>query len=54
MHGRLLPVDRERFVVRIDGLEADPIPFTFMEPGDDGRYQYVHMGARLYRRGPPQ
>ena len=41
----------ERFVMRIEAL-GDDLPFTFLEPGDDGRYGYVHMGARLHRRVP--
>ena len=52
MHGRLLPIDGERFLVRIEALGGDPLPFTFLEPGNDRRYGYVHMGARLYRRVP--
>lgn len=50
MHGRLLPVDGQRFLVRGDALGDDPLPLTFMEPEADRRYGYVHMGARLYRR----
>ena len=50
MSGRLLPADGDdRFVMRIEAL-GDDLPFTFLEPGDDGTYGYVHMGARLHRR----
>lgn len=52
MSGRLLPADGDaRFVMRIEAL-GDDLPFTFLEPGDDGTYGYVHMGARLHRRIP--
>ena len=49
LEARLLPADGDRFIVRSTAL-GDDLPLTFMERGDDRRYGYVHMGARLHRR----
>jgi CubicO group peptidase (beta-lactamase class C family) len=47
MKGVLLPVTDERFVLRMPEL-GDDLPITFMRPTPS--YDYIHMGARLYRR----
>jgi CubicO group peptidase (beta-lactamase class C family) len=51
IQGQVLPVDGERFVLRAPAI-GDDLPVTFMQPDGDGSYQYLHMGARLYRRVP--
>jgi hypothetical protein len=48
MEGALLPAGEPRFVLRMPAL-GDDLPLTFMEQSGDG-YNYIHMGARLYRR----
>ena len=47
--GRLFPVGDQRFVLRLAAL-GDDLPATFMERAGDGRYEYLHLGARLHRR----
>lgn len=47
--GQVLPVADERFILRAPAI-GDDLPLTFMAPDDRGTYQYLHMGARLYRR----
>ena len=49
IQGQVLPVTDGRFVLRAPAL-GDDLPLTFMAADDDGSYQYLHMGARLYRR----
>jgi CubicO group peptidase (beta-lactamase class C family) len=51
LRGALLPIDGDaiRFVLRAPAL-GDDLPVTFLEPGPDGTYGYLHMGARLHRR----
>jgi Beta-lactamase len=49
IQGEILPVADERFILRAPAI-GDDLPLTFMAPDDDGSYQYLHMGARLYRR----
>jgi CubicO group peptidase (beta-lactamase class C family) len=51
MEGALFPITDTRFVLRIAAL-GDDLPVTFMEPAADGRYAYLHMGARAHRRLP--
>jgi CubicO group peptidase (beta-lactamase class C family) len=47
MKGTMLPVTAERFVLRIPAL-GDDLPLTFVRPTPN--FDYIHMGARLYRR----
>jgi CubicO group peptidase (beta-lactamase class C family) len=49
IRGELLPVEGERFVLRAAAI-GDDLPLTFLEPNGDGGFDYLHMGARLYRR----
>jgi CubicO group peptidase (beta-lactamase class C family) len=49
IQGQVLPVEDARFVLRAAAI-GDDLPVTFMEADDDGRYGYLHMGARLHRR----
>ena len=49
MRGELLPVDGERFMLRAPAL-GDDLPLTFMARRRRRDLQYLHMGARLYRR----
>ena len=51
IHGRLLPVEGDRFVLRAPAI-GDDLPLTFLEADDTGGYRYLHMGARLARRLP--
>jgi CubicO group peptidase (beta-lactamase class C family) len=48
VRGELLPVEGERFVLRAAAI-GDDLPLTFVEPNGDGSFEYLHMGARLYR-----
>jgi CubicO group peptidase (beta-lactamase class C family) len=49
IQGQVLPVADERFILRAPVI-GDDLPLTFMAADGDGTYQYLHMGARLYRR----
>jgi CubicO group peptidase (beta-lactamase class C family) len=49
LRGELLPVEGERFILRAPAL-GDDLPLTFVEANGDGCFDYLHMGARLYRR----
>jgi hypothetical protein len=49
IRGELLPVEGERFILRAAAI-GDDLPLTFVEPNGDGSFEYLHMGARLYRR----
>jgi CubicO group peptidase (beta-lactamase class C family) len=49
IRGQLLPVEGDRFVLRAEAI-GDDLPLTFLEPNSDGGFEYLHMGARLYRR----
>ena len=51
IQGQVLPVEGDRFVLRAPAL-GDDLPLTFMAADGDGTAQYLHMGARLYRRVP--
>ncbi len=49
IRGELLPIEGERFILRAAAI-GDDLPLTFLEPNVDGGFDYLHMGARLYRR----
>jgi CubicO group peptidase (beta-lactamase class C family) len=49
IQGEILPVEDERFLLRAPAI-GDDLPLMFMAADGDGSYQYLHMGARLYRR----
>ena len=49
---RLVPLDAERFVLGVAGLESAAGIATFMEPDGDGRPQYLHASGRVARRPP--
>lgn len=49
MTGTLQYVAGDRFVLQVAALGDDVMPVTFLEPNNGG-FDYLHMGARLYRR----